>query len=70
MERPDLDPVAWVNPACQLCRQIGQGHLVVRKVYGRDAIRLLRCCTCWEAFSERRGTRHGSVQHQGVGGQS
>ncbi|PON09635.1 transposase, partial [Candidatus Entotheonella serta] len=28
----------------------------VRKVYGRDAIRLLRCRTCGEEFSERRGT--------------
>ncbi|PON09792.1 transposase, partial [Candidatus Entotheonella serta] len=33
-----------------------QGNLGVRKVYGRDAIRLLRCRTCGEEFSERRGT--------------
>jgi transposase-like protein len=56
MERPDLDTLACVNPECQLFRQIGQGNLVVRKVYGYDAIRLLRCCTCCEEFSERRGT--------------
>jgi transposase-like protein len=56
MERPDLDTFACVNPACQLFRQRAQGHLVVRKVYGRDAMRLLRCRSYCEAFSERRGT--------------
>jgi len=29
---------------------------VIRKVYSRDAIRLLRCRSCGEEFSERRGT--------------
>ena len=28
----------------------------MRKVYGQDHIRLLRCRTCGEEFSERRGT--------------
>ena len=56
MERPDLDTLACVNTECPLFRQAGQGNLVIRKVYGRDAIRLLRCRTCGEAFSERRGT--------------
>ena len=32
----------------------GQSH--VRKVYGQDHIRLLRCRTCGEECSERRGT--------------
>src|SRR5262249_49141532 len=31
-------------------------NLTVRKVYGQDRIRLLRCWTCGEEFSERRGT--------------
>jgi len=56
MERPDLDTFACVNAECQRFRQTGHGNLIVRKVYGRDAIRLLRCRTCGEAFSERRGT--------------
>ena len=56
MERPDLTTLACVNPECHLFRQAGQGNLVIRKVYGRDGIRLLRCRTCGEEFSERRGS--------------
>ena len=56
MERPDLDTLACVKAACPRFRQTGQSNLVIRKVYGHDAIRLLRCCTCGEEFSERRGT--------------
>lgn len=56
MERPDLDTLACGNAECPLFRQIGQGNLVIRKVYGHDTIRLLRCRTCGEEFSERRGT--------------
>lgn len=56
MKRPDLDTLACVNPACQQFRLTGQGNLTVRKVYDQDYIRLLRCRTCGEEFSERRGT--------------
>ena len=56
MKRPDLDTLACVNPECHLFRRTGQGNLIVRKVYGHDRIRLLRCRTCGEEFSERRGT--------------
>ena len=35
---------------------IRQGNLGIRKVYGRDHIRLLRCHSCQDEFSERRGT--------------
>lgn len=56
MQRPSLHTLACVNSACQHFRQPASGNLVVRKVYGRDAIRLLRCRTCGEEFSERRGT--------------
>ena len=56
MERPDLTTLACVNSECQQFRQSGQGNLVIRKVYGRDRIRLLRCRTCCEEFSERRGS--------------
>jgi hypothetical protein len=40
LERPDLDTFACVNATCQRFRQIGQAHLVVRKTYGRDELRL------------------------------
>lgn len=56
MERPDLDTLACVNAECPHFGQAGQSNLVIRKVYGRDAIRLLRCRSCGEEFSERRGT--------------
>ena len=56
MERPDLDTLACVNPECHLFGHSGPGKLVVRKVSGRDAMRLLRCRICCEEFSARRGT--------------
>lgn len=56
MTRPDLTTLACVNPECQVFKQLGQGNLVVRKVYGAAGLRLLRCRKCQEEFSERRGT--------------
>ena len=56
MKRPDLDTLACINAECQLFRRAGASNLVIRKVYGRDRIRLLRCRTCGEEFSERRGS--------------
>jgi hypothetical protein len=56
MKRPDLATLAGVNAACQLFRRAGASHLVIRKGYRRDHIRLLRCRTCGEEFSERRGS--------------
>ena len=56
MERPDLATLACVNAACQQLRQRGQDNLVIRKVYGHDRMRLLRCRACGKEFSERRGT--------------
>lgn len=56
MQRPDLDTFACVNPDCQRFRLTGQGHLIVRKVYGQDGIRRLRCPLCGETCSERCGT--------------
>ena len=56
MQRPDLDPLTCVNPECQHLRCSGAANLTVRKVYGHDRIRLLRCRTCGEEFSERRGS--------------
>lgn len=56
MERPDLNTLACVNAECPRLRQTGQSNLVIRKVYGGDAIRLLRCRRGGEECSERRGT--------------
>ena len=56
MKRPDLDTLACVNTACHQFRLTGQGKLTVRKIYGQDGIRLLRCRIWGEEFSERRGT--------------
>src|SRR5262249_54563414 len=53
MKRPDLGTLACVNPACQWFRLTGQDHLTVRKVYGQDRLRLLRCRTYGEECSER-----------------
>lgn len=56
MKRPDLATLACVNAECQQFRQRGQDNLVIRKVYGHDRRRLLRCRACGEEFSARRGT--------------
>jgi transposase-like protein len=56
MTRPDLATLAGVNPECQRFRRSGEANLTVRKVYGHDRIRLLRCRTCGEECSERRGS--------------
>lgn len=54
--RPSLDRLACLNPECKDCDQPARGNLVVRKTYGRDQIRLLRCRTCGDEFSERKNT--------------
>jgi transposase-like protein len=56
MQRPDLDTLACVNADCQHYGRPGQGNLTIRKVYGKDGIRLMRCGSCQEEFSERRNT--------------
>lgn len=54
--RPPLDSLACVCPTCQLYGQAGQSNLKVRKVYGQDEIRYLRCSACGSEFSERKNT--------------
>ena len=56
MQRPDLDPLACVNAACQVLCRAGAGNLLIRQVYGHDGLRLWRCRSCGEASAERRGT--------------
>jgi IS1 family transposase/transposase-like protein len=48
--------LACVDPTCELYGQAGQENLTVRKVYGEDQIRYLRCRKCGCEFSERKGT--------------
>ena len=54
--RPPLEILACTNPECELYGQQKQENLRVRKVYGRDRIRYLRCSICKDEFSERKGT--------------
>jgi hypothetical protein len=56
MPRPDLTTLACINADCQQFARPGQGNLTIRQVYGKDGIRLLRCGSCHEEFSERRNT--------------
>ena len=56
MPRPDLATLACVNVECQYFGRPHQGNLAIRKVYGQDRTRLLRCSQCREEFSERRNT--------------
>ena len=54
--RPPLDSLACVNEACELYGQAGRQNLIVRKVYGADGLRYLRCRCCGREFSERKRT--------------
>ena len=54
--RPPIESLACVNPECKLYGKQGQDNLIVRKEYGRDRIRYLRCRCCQEEFSERKNT--------------
>src|SRR5512142_502748 len=54
--RPQLDTLACVNEHCESYGQTGQNNLTVRKTYGKDGIRYLRCRCCGAEFSERKNT--------------
>jgi len=54
--RPPLASLACVVETCDLYGQVGQNNLTIRKVYGRDQIRYLRCRACGQEFSERKNT--------------
>jgi IS1 family transposase/transposase-like protein len=56
IERLPLERLACVNPESKSYGQRGLGNLYVRKVYGKDQIRLLRCQHCGMEFSERKNT--------------
>jgi transposase-like protein len=54
--RPSIESLACVNRECELYGQKGHGNLKIRKVYGQDQIRYLRCHKCQAEFSERKNT--------------
>ena len=56
VNRPELSSLACVVPECELYGQAGKENLSVRKVYGKDKIRYLRCSCCGQEFSERKNT--------------
>lgn len=45
-----------MNATCKEYAQPGLNNLTVRKTYGQDQIRYLRCRTCQQEFSERKGS--------------
>jgi len=53
--RPPLESLACVRPECELYGQAGRDNLTMRKVYGADQIRYLRCSHCGREFSEHKG---------------
>ena len=55
-DRPPIASLACVNHECPSYGQAGQGNLRVRKCYGPDQIRYLRCLSCQSEFSERKNT--------------
>lgn len=56
LTRSPLNSLACVNERCELYGQASQGNLTVRKVYGTDRIRYLRCRVCRAEFSERKNS--------------
>lgn len=54
--RADVISLCCVNAECKWNGKRGEGNLRVRKRYGRDQIRYLRCSKCSREFSERKGT--------------
>src|SRR5258708_21044541 len=56
LTRPPIETLACINEQCELYGQTGQHNLTVRKTYGKDGIRYLRCRACRAEFSERKNT--------------
>ena len=54
--RPSIESLACQNPDCQDHQKTNLDNLTVRKTYGQDQIRYLRCRTCGLEFSERKNT--------------
>jgi len=52
----DLSDLYCVNSSCPDRGKRGAGNLLFRKFYGKNRSRFVRCKTCHEEFSERKGT--------------
>lgn len=52
----DLSKFCCLNQKCKDYGQRGAGNLTVCMRYGPKKIRFLRCRTCRDRFSERKGT--------------
>jgi IS1 family transposase/transposase-like protein len=55
-ERLPLESLACANNECKSYGKTGLENLYVRKVYGKEQLRLLRCRHCGVEFSERKNT--------------
>ena len=55
LQRPLLE-LCCVNPECADRGQSGRGNIVLRRGKGTGRWRMLRCKTCRQEFSERKGT--------------
>jgi IS1 family transposase/transposase-like protein len=55
-ERLPLDSLACTNDECKSYGKTGLENLYVRKRYGKEQLRLLRCRHCGTEFSERKNT--------------
>jgi hypothetical protein len=54
--RPDINSLCCMHDECKYFQAKGKGNLTIRKIYGDDRIRYLRCSHCGCAFSEWRGS--------------
>jgi transposase-like protein len=54
--RPRIETLACPYEDCHLYAKKGANNLTVRKLYGKDKIRYLRCRSCSREFSERKVT--------------
>lgn len=54
--RTSIENLCCVNEECKLYGQRGKANLTIRKIYGKDEIRYLKCDSCQAEFSERKGT--------------
>ena len=52
----DVSDLCCVNSSCPDCGKRGAGNLACRMIYGKWKSRFVRCRTCGDEFSERRGT--------------
>ena len=52
----EVSDLCCVNSQCSDYGRRGAKNLVCRKLYGQERRRFVRCRTCGQEFSERRGT--------------